>query len=180
MIVTSDPHLAERCQSLRNLCFQPKRRFVHDELGWNARFTNLQAALGLAQLERLDEFVLKKRHIGSYYARLLNDIPMVQLPLLETTYAQNIFWVFGLILGDDVPFDAEEAMRRLGEKKIGTRPFFWPMHEQPVFEKMGLFKGETYPVASRMARRGFYIPSGMALLDDQMDEVVTAVKELFA
>jgi perosamine synthetase len=69
-------------------------------------------------------------------------------------------------------------MRRLGQKGIGTRPFFWPMHEQPVFRKMGLFKGESHPVAERLARRGFYIPSGMALTDEQMEEVAESVKEL--
>jgi perosamine synthetase len=96
----------------------------------------------------------------------------------KTPYAENIYWVYGLVLKDDVPFDAEEAMRRLGQKGIGTRPFFWPMHEQPVFRKMGLFKEESHPVAERLARRGFYIPSGMALTDKQMDQVADAVKEL--
>jgi perosamine synthetase len=83
-----------------------------------------------------------------------------------------------MVLKNDVPFDAEEAMRRLGQKGIGTRPFFWPMHEQPVFLKKGLFAGERYPVAERLARRGFYVPSGMALTDGQMEEVAAAIKNL--
>lgn len=178
MIVTDDPELAEKCRSLRNLCFQPKKRFVHEELGWNFRMTNLQAALGVAQLERLDEFVSRKRRMGRRYTELLLDVEGLQLPVEKTEYADNIYWVYGLVLKDDVPFDAEEAMQRLVQLGVGTRPFFWPMHEQPVFHKMGLYKGETYPVAERIARRGFYIPSGMALTDEQMERVAEGVKEM--
>jgi perosamine synthetase len=179
MLLTNNEQLAERCCSLRNLCFQPQKRFVHQELGWNLRMSNLQAALGVAQLERLDEFVARKRHIGQRYTELLSDIPGLQLPLPRTDYADNIYWVYGLVLKDEVPFDAEEAMRRLAQYKIGTRPFFWPMHEQPVFRKMGLFDGVSYPVAERIARRGFYIPSGMALTDEQICRVAQVVVEVF-
>jgi perosamine synthetase len=178
MIVTDDEVLAEKCRSLRNLCFQPDKRFVHEELGWNFRMTNLQAALGLAQLERLDEFVLRKRSMGRRYSELLSHIPGIQLPLSHTHYAENIYWVYGIVLKDDVPWDAEEAMKRLGKVKIGTRPFFWPMHEQPVFKKMGLFKNERHPVAEQIARRGFYIPSGMALDKAQIEKVAEAVKKI--
>ena len=178
MILTDDAQLAERCRSLRNLCFQPQQRFVHDELGWNFRMTNLQAALGVAQLERLDEFVARKRRMGRRYTELLNGTPGLQLPLPQTEYADNIYWVFGVVLDDAVPFDAKEAMRRLGDLKIGTRPFFWPMHEQPVFRKMGLFEGAACPVAERLARRGFYLPSGMALTDEQIERVAAVVKEV--
>jgi perosamine synthetase len=178
MMLTDDDRLAERCRSLRNLCFLPKKRFVHEELGYNFRMTNLQAALGLAQLERLNEFVARKRHMGKRYTELLASVEGLELMPARAEYADNIYWVYGLVLKDGVPFDAEEAMRRLADRKIGTRPFFWPMHEQPVFHRMGLFLNERYPVAERLARRGFYIPSGMALTDDQMDEAARAVKEL--
>jgi perosamine synthetase len=179
MIMTDDPALAERCRSLRNLCFKPEQRFVHDELGWNFRMTNLQAALGVAQLEQLDKFVQIKRRMGARYTSLLADMPGIQLPLAQTDYAENIYWVYGLVLDDEVPFDAKEAMQRLGKRGIGTRPFFWPMHEQPVFRKMGLFVDEKYPVAERIARRGFYIPSGLALTDGQMEQVVDAMRKVF-
>lgn len=178
MIVSDNLALAERCRSLRNLCFKPEQRFVHDELGWNFRMTNLQAALGVAQLERLDEFVQIKRRMGTRYTKLLAGTTGIQLPLAQTDYADNIYWVYGLVLDDNVPFDAKEAMARLGKLGIGTRPFFWPMHEQPVFRKMGLFAGLRYPIAERIARRGFYIPSGMALTDGQMERSATAIKEM--
>jgi perosamine synthetase len=178
MIVTNNPDLADRCRSLRNLCFQPQKRFVHEELGWNLRMTNLQAALGVAQLERLDEFVDLKRHMGKRYTELLADVPGLQLPIAHTDYADNIYWVYAIVLDETIPFDATEVMQRLGAHKIGTRPFFWGMHEQPVFRKMGMFEGITCPVAERIARRGFYIPSGMALTDEQMTEVAHKVKEV--
>jgi perosamine synthetase len=180
MLVTDDERLAERCRSLRNLCFQPQKRFVHEELGWNFRITNLQAALGVAQLERLDEFVARKRHMGQRYTELLSNIPGLQLPVPQTEYAENIYWVYGLVLKDEVPFDAEEAMRRLGKYKIGTRPFFWCMHEQPVFRNMGLFDGVSCPIAEKIARRGFYIPSGMALTDEQMEQVAEALVDVMS
>jgi perosamine synthetase len=178
MVLTDDDQLAERCRSLRNLCFQNRQRFVHEELGYNFRMSNLQAAVGVAQLERLQEFVARKRRMGRKYLELLADLPGVELMPEQTEYADNIFWVLGLVLKDELPLDAAEAMRRLGTKGIGTRPFFWPMHEQPVFRKMGLFEGERYPVAERLARRGFYLPSGMALGEPEIIEVAEAVKNL--
>lgn len=178
MIVTDDDVLAEKCRSLRNLCFKPEKRFVHDELGWNFRMTNLQAAVGVAQLERLDEFAGIKRRMGAQYTRLLSGTRGLQLPVGKTDYADNIYWVYGLVLDDEVPFDAQEAMARLAKLGIGSRPFFWPMHEQPVFQKMGMFKGDRHPVAERIARRGFYIPSGMALTAAQIERAANAVKEM--
>ncbi len=176
MLVTDDAKLAERCRSLRNLCFQPQQRFFHEELGWNFKMTNLQAALGVAQLERLDEFIVCKRSMGRKYTQLFADTPSIQIPVATTDYAENIYWAYGLVLNDDIPFNAVEAMRSLSEYKIGTRPFFWCMHEQPIFKKMGLFDGVSCPVAEKIARRGFYIPSGLAITDTQIQQVAVAVK----
>jgi perosamine synthetase len=110
----------------------------------------------------------------------LKDVSSLQLPVACTDYATNINWVYGVVIGDEVPFDADEAMRRLAEKKIGTRPFFWPMHEQPVYLREGMFRGEKYPNSERIARRGFYLPSGLALTDGQIERVSDAVHEVFA
>ena len=178
MIATDDLQLAKKCRSLRNLCFKPEKRFVHDELGYNYRMTNIQAALGLAQLERMDEFVAKKREIGKKYTRLLNGLKGIQLPLERNNHAENIYWVYAIVLDKEVPFDAETAMKKLEQFKIGTRPFFWPIHEQPVFQKMGLFKDEKYPVSENIARRGFYLPSGVALKLSDIDIVCDALKNI--
>jgi perosamine synthetase len=180
MVVTDDDMSAEKARSLRNLCFQPHKRFVHESLGWNYRMTNMQAALGMAQLERLNEFIDRKRAMGLLYNHLLADTAGIHLPLPRTEYAENIYWVYALVLDDIIPFDAEEAMRRLATKGVDSRPFFWSMHEQPVFKKMGLFRNERYPVAERIARRGIYLPSGMALTTDQIERSAQALKEILA
>ncbi len=119
--------------------------------------TNLQAAIGVAPLERLDEFILRKRDMGKLYTELLQHLPELQLPLPETHYAMNIYWVYGVVLRDSFRLDAEQLMGVLARQKIGTRPFFWPMYEQPVFQRMGFFRNENYPVAERHARRGYYL-----------------------
>jgi perosamine synthetase len=178
MIVTDDVELAQRCFNLRNLCFQSERRFVHEQLGWNFRMSNIQAALGLAQLERLEEHIKRKRQIGKLYNQLLENVHGLQLPLTHTDYAENIYWVYGIVLNEDMDFGAQEAMIRLGDNKIGTRPFFWPMHEQPVFRKKGLYRRESFPIAERLARRGFYIPSGLSLTDQQIQRVAKCVKDI--
>ena len=125
------------------------------------------------------EFVARKRRMGKRYTELLADIPGLQLPVPQTDYAENIYWVYGIVLKDEVPFAAKEAMQLLAKEKIGTRPFFWPMHQQPVFKKMGLFAQESCPVAERIARRGFYIPSGMALTEVQIEAVAKVLHDIF-
>jgi perosamine synthetase len=176
MVLTDDAALAERCRFLRNLCFGSKR-FLHEEMGWNFRMSNVQAALGVAQLERLDQFIVQKRAMGALYQNQLHDLNSVQLPLSATNYAENIYWVFGVVLNDNVPFDAAWAMERLASNGIGTRPFFWPMHGQSVFQEMGLFQSVRCPVAARLARRGFYLPSGLALTPAEIEVVAAKVRE---
>ena len=178
MVLTDNRALADRCRSLRNLCFQPQKRFVHEELGWNYWMSNLQAAVGIAQLARLERTVIKKREMGRRYSDNLAELDLIQLPLEKTPYAENIYWVFGIVLEDEAPFDAGEVMLKLKEKGIGTRPFFWSMHEQPVFMEMGLFRGAHFPEAERLARRGFYLPSGLSLTNQQIDTVSNVVSEM--
>ena len=157
-----------------------RRRFVHEELGWNFRMSNLQAAVGVAQMERLPRTLEKKRQIGVWYNELLADVADLERLPARTDYAENIYWVYGVVLKNSVPLDAEEAMERMRTKGIGTRPFFWPMHEQPVFRKMGLFRGVSCPVAERIARRGFYVPSGIALTRDQAEKVAEALRQVLS
>jgi len=176
-VAVDDEALAETCFSLRNLCFKDPR-FIHDRLGWNMRITNIQAAIGLAQLERLDQLIKIKRQMGKRYTDLLSGVSGLQLPLSATDSAKNVYWVYGIVLDESVQFDAQEAMHRLKERNIGTRPFFWPMHEQPVFIKDGLFAGETYSISENIARRGFYLPSGVTLTYHQIDYVAESLIEI--
>ena len=140
--------------------------------------TVLQAAVGLAQLERLDEFVERKRAMGRYYTERLCEIKGLRLPIEHTDYANNIYWVYGMVLESEIQVDNRIIQKLLAEKGIGTRTFFWCMHEQPVYRNMGLFKNEKYPNAEYLARKGFYIPSGLALTKEQMDKVILGIKDM--
>lgn len=179
MVLVDDEQLKDRCLSLRNLCHSPQRRFYHEDLGYNFRMSNIQAALGVAQLEKLEEHLEIKRRMGAYYQERLKDIDYVQLPLERTEYAENIYWVFGIVISEKVSMDAREVMLRLAHRKVGCRPFFYPMHLQPVFRKMGLFLEESYPVAERLAEKGFYIPSGLAVTAEQREYVAEQVRAVF-
>lgn len=178
MIVTDEEELAKRCQMLRNLCFRKDVRYVHDEISDNYRFTNLQAAVGLAQLERLDEFVERKREMGKYYTERLKHINGLILPIEKTDYADNIYWVYGLVLDKHISADNKIVQKLLAEEGIGSRTFFWCMHEQPVYQKQKLFVNESYPNAEYLARKGFYIPSGLALTKEQMEKVVLGIQKI--
>lgn len=174
MVITADARLAERSRSLRNLCFQPSRRFLHFEQGHQFRMTSLQAAVGLRQIGRMAAIMERKRWAAAEYTRQLGDIEALQLPV-QLDWARSVYWVYGLVLADSVPFDATEMARRLTALGVETRPFFLGMHEQPVFHRLGLFKDEHHPVSERIARRGLYLPSGLALTQAQIDSVSKAV-----
>lgn len=179
MVLTDNEQLYNKLLSLRNLGFAPPRRFIHHELGYNMRLTNMQAALGLAQLERLDEFVQRKRNMGRIYTELLQDLQdIVQLPLPQTSYAENVYWVYGIVLKDCIKMNAQEAMDKLAKKGVGTRPFFYPMHQQPILKQMGFFINEAYPIAENLGERGFYLPSGLALEEKDMHIVANTLKEI--
>jgi perosamine synthetase len=180
MLLTNDKTLADRCRELRNLCFDEERRFIHEELGWNFRMSNVQAAIGVAQLERIGQIVAKKRQIGDWYQQRLRGHPRLRLPPERTDYAENIYWVFGVVLDDAVPFDATEAMMRLRSKGVDSRHFFWPIHEQPVFRRKGWFTNERCPNAERIARRGLYLPSGVGLTEEEAEISARTLLEIVA
>lgn len=176
MVLTSDAEIAARLRSLRNLCFRPERRFYHTEIGHNYRMTNVQAAIGLAQLERIDDHLERKRWMAARYNERLGDLPQVRLPIEKPGY-RTVYWMYALVLSDDVPFDAVELASRLQKAGVQTRPLFLGMHEQPVFHARGLHIGEYYPVTERLARRGLYLPSGLTLTLDQIDAVSGALRK---
>src|SRR5579859_3697773 len=176
MLLVDDDQLAERARRLRNLGFQPGRRFLHTELGFNFRLTNMQAALGLAQIDRMDEIVARKRRMGQAYTRQLAEVAGLELQV-QQPWARSVYWMFGLVLSEATGLDAREFAGRLEARHVETRPFFLGMHEQPVLREMGLFAGESYPVAERLARQGLYLPSGLALQQQQIESVCQAVRE---
>lgn len=175
MVLTSSSRMAERARSYRNLCFRPEKRFYHTEIGYNFRMTNVQAALGVAQVERIDELIGIKRRLGAYYREKLSRLDGVKCQI-EKPWAKTVYWMYCLELDTNLGVTAADLMARLGKKGIGTRPFFLGLHEQPALHDLGLFKGERYPVTERIAKQGLYLPSGLTLTERQVDEVVDAVK----
>lgn len=175
MLLVRDIRLAERARSLRNLCFNSRRRFLHEELGHNFRLTNLQAALGVAQLERLDRTIARKREIAAIYHRELQGINGVMLPV-EKPWAKHVYWVCGLVLDESLGIDAQSVSTRLAHRSIETRPFFLGMHEQPSLRRRGLFENDRFPVAERLARQGLYLPNGLTLSDQQVTEICDHVR----
>lgn len=169
MVTTSDDHLAERCRSLRNLCFKPERRFYHDELGWNFRLTNVQAAIGLAQLEQAEAHLEKKRQIARWYDQRLRSLSGLTLPG-ESELVRSTYWMYAIALDPDLGVDAAELARRLADKDVQTRPFFEPLHAQPPFKRFAEEqKVHHFPVAERIAKYGLYLPSGIGLEEDTVD-----------
>jgi perosamine synthetase len=177
MVLTSDDQLAQRCRDLRNLCFRSDRRFLHTEMGHQFRLTNMQAAVGVNQITRIEKIVDRKRAIAAAYTKRLQDINGLQLPS-EERWGRSVFWVYSLLLAEDHPLDACEFAAALKEEGIETRPFFLGMHEQPALHDRGLFRDERYPVTEYIARKGLYVPSGLALTEEQMELVVSAVRKI--
>ena len=177
MILTDDEGYAEKARSLRNLCFQQEKRFLHERLGYNFRLTNMQAALGVAQVDKIEDSVNKKRWIANRYDERLKDIGKLILPI-EREWAKNVYWMYAVVLDESSGIDAEGFAAKLKEYGIGTRPFFLGMHEQPVLRNMGLFKEEHYPVTERIYRYGLYLPSGLTLTEKQIDHVSESIKKV--
>ena len=176
MLLTNDKNYAEKARSIRNLYFQKERRFYHKELGNNFRLTNIQAAIGLAQLERISEHIEKKIWIGKNYNERLKNIPGLILPI-EKAWAKNVYWMYGVVLDENIRIDAKELASRLNKLGVDTRPFFLGMHEQPILKKMGLVKDGSYPISEMISRRGLYLPSGLTLTEKDISFVVDAVKK---
>ena len=179
MIVTNDSHLASKARNIRNLCFEPDQRFLHNNLGHNFRMTNMQAALGLAQSERIQETVNWKRRMGQRYTERLSDIKAIQLPI-ERSWSRQVYWMYGILLNKSHKMTARELADKLSDLGIQTRPFFLGMHAQPALQNLGLFQSEDYPVADYLSENGLYLPSGLALSEQQMDEVCAALHKILA
>jgi perosamine synthetase len=179
MVLTDDPALAERLRSRRNLCFQAGRRFFHEELGHNFRLTNMQAALGVAQLERADQLVARKRAVGAAYTEALSSVPGLQVPA-EAPWARSVYWMYGIVLDEETGWDGLKAAQYLYGRGVETRPFFLGMHAQPVLKERWPGSGGAFPVADRLARQGIYLPTGLGLTDDQLQRVVVAVREMMS
>lgn len=180
MIVTDDDSLASRLRSLRNLAFLPPPgpRFVHEEIGWNVRLSALQAALGKSQLLRMNDVTAEKRRIGLAYHQFLDDEPSLTMQPTETTYSQNMYWVVGVVLPDTC--DARQIAAALRERGVDTRPFFYPLHQQPVLARYSLNSQPSLPVSERLGRSGLYLPSFIGITDEEIAYCATSLLGVLA
>ena len=174
MVTTNALEIARLARRLRDHAFSDERHFWHKHLGFNYRMTNLQAAVGLAQTERLEEFVEIHRANALRYARRLARLPGLTLPV-ERPWARNVYWMFGVVVEDAFGITRDELRRRLARRGIETRTFFIPIHLQPIYYKA--FKGQRFPVAEELCQRGLYLPSGATLTEAEVSYVCDAVAE---
>lgn len=172
MVVTDDDLIADRLRLLRNLAHSPQRRFWHEEVGFNYRLTNLQAALGLGQLEHIGEFIASKRAMAARYTGQLSGIRGIVLPVTKD-YAENVYWMYAVRVEDSLGISRDELCARLKEKGVDTREFFIPLSSQPIGQP---YARHPCPVSARVAASGFYLPSGLALTEEQIDYVCDAFK----
>ncbi len=180
MIVTDDDSLASRLRSLRNLAFLPPPgpRFVHEEIGWNVRLSALQAALGKSQLLRMNDVTAEKRRIGLTYHQFLGGEPSLTMQPTETTYSQNMYWVVGVVLPETC--DARQIAAALRERGVDTRPFFYPLHQQPVLVRYSLNSQPSLPVSERLGRSGLYLPSFVGITDEEIAQCATSLLDVLA
>lgn len=179
MVLTNDAGIAARARSFRNLCFKVEPRFLHTELGYNFRMTNIQAAVGLAQVEQIERFIGIKRRIGEYYRHKFSTVEGLRF-MPEKKWARSVYWMYSIELDPAKGITAKEMMSRLKERNVGTRPFFMGLHCQPALHDLGLFKDENYPNTDHAYKWGLYLPSGMTLTEELVDEVVEIVADELA
>ncbi len=177
MVLTDRRDYAERARLLRNLYFGTKERFLHEDIGFNFRLTNLQAAIGLAQLETIEERLAKKRWLAIAYKERLKDVQALQLPV-EKPWAKNVYWMYGIVIKPETGYDARRLGQKLSEYDIETRPFFVGLHKQPALKKRGLVTNEAFPVSDYLSSQGLYLPSGLTLTDSQIDRVCEALRKI--
>ena len=180
MLLTNDDAIAERARSMRNLCFRAEPTLLaHRGSGYNFRLTNLQAAIGVAQVERIDEIVARKRAMAAGVPRGPGRPAAAAARRARVGDATSTGCTVSC--STSRPEWTPASCRQLShERGVQTRPFFIGMHEQPVFHDRGLFAGERYPVAERLARQGLYLPSGSALTREQQAETIAAVREVLS
>ena len=178
MIIINDEKIAEKARSLKNLSFpKGKRIYKHQDVGYNYRMTNIQAAIGLAQLEKIDELVERRRKNAHLYNELLKGVEGIALPV-EKEWVKNVYWMYSILIEEEFGMSRDKIMDKLEEKGIETRPFFVPIHQQPVFHKMGWYEDENYPITERLAITGINLPSSSGLKEEEIRYICDVIKSI--
>ena len=178
MVLTSNERLNERVRYFRNLAFAPPpgKRFIHEEIGWNFRLGSMQAALGNSQIYRMDEIANEKRKIGLKYYDRLSEHPLLTLQATQTDYSENMYWVAGVLLHEHL--NTESIAVELKKIGVDTRPFFYPLHKQPLLKNYGLQDQPALPVSEKLGLQGIYLPSYIGLSDSDIDYVCESLIDL--
>ncbi len=177
MVTTNDDVLADRARRMKDLAHSKNKRFIHDELGYNYRMTSMQAALGIGQLKRIEEFLANKRHMAQLYEKGLANIPGLTLPVTRD-WATHVYWMYAILVDQEkFGMNKNEFRARLLEKGVDTRDFFYAPGVQPALTGIGLGQG-SFPVTERIASTGCYLPSGLAITDHQIETVCETIREL--
>lgn len=177
MVTLKDPKLYERAKMLRSLAFGKENKFMHQDFGYNYRMTNIQAALGLSQMNKANQIINKKREIAHYYLKAFQDVPDLILPI-EKPYAKNVYWMFTIILSGRHIGQRKQIMAALKERGVDARETFIPLNGQEIFIKKGLVNKDDCPVANSLGENGFYLPSGPNISSEELEYVANNFKEV--
>ncbi len=176
MITTNDAQIASLARNLRDHAFSTERHFWHRYLGFNYRMTNLQAAVGVAQTEKLDDYVVARRRNAALYSELLADVEGITTPP-EVGEVENVFWMYGILVDARAyGLNRNQLREALAARGIETRTFFIPIHYQPIYHDQ--FAGQSFPVAEKFCADGLYLPSASSLTESQVRYVADAVGEI--
>ena len=176
MITTNNKKIYQKMSSLRNLSFGKIDRFNHDDIGWNYRMTNMQAALGISQLSRIENIVKIRHKVGLQYYNKLKNNNNIYIPEPRKDFAKNIYWVVGvLIINKKIKLDAKKVMLKLKKLGIGTRPFFWPMHKQKILKNLKIKTSKNFSNSEYISKYGFYLPSSLSLSSSEIDNICKEV-----
>jgi perosamine synthetase len=178
-VTTNNDKLAERMRNIKNLAFGDKDKFMHKELGFKYQMTNLQAAVGAAQMTKIDKIIKTKREIGAHYLKGLAGVEGIQLPI-EETWAKNVYWMFNILLRGKLSGKRREFMAKLKDRGVDTREDFVPFNQQIFFLKEGMTKKSDCPTVNTFYDDGLYLPSGTDISKKEMDYVIEQVKAVVA
>ena len=173
MVLFKDAELADRARRLRDHGMSTSRRYWHDEVGFNYRMTNLQGALGVAQMERAESFLDRKRRLSREYDEGLADLPGIERRA-PVSWADGVCWLYTVLLDPTAGISRDELVDKLYRNGIESRPVFYPLHEMPPYQS--LTHGRTYPISTDLSRRGISLPSAVSLSPEEVRDVVATIR----